>query len=187
MSDKFLDEYQPMQKSEHLGKPHQTVTNKCTCKPALHKSLHEVIEAEKTCPIHHPSELGGEMSKPNISKLKKKLTEKDLPKNMPKYDPKHIKYEPYEYGSSETNEHTEDKLVMTDSKDYLKEFDKFYGVSKDDDLITTTRYSFHNFLKSSTERARDEGHVKGYKEGSGDLGTRTAAEYVGFKKKDRER
>lgn len=45
----------------------------------------------------------------------------------------------------------------TNEADYLKEFDELFGVSKDDDLITTTRYCLHNFLKSSIERARREG------------------------------
>lgn len=44
----------------------------------------------------------------------------------------------------------------TNEADYLKEFDELFGVSKDDDLITTTRYCLHNFLKSSIERARQD-------------------------------
>ncbi len=56
----------------------------------------------------------------------------------------------------------------TNEADYLKEFDELFGVSKDDDLITTTRYCLHNFLKSSIERARQEERNKqilGYEKG----------------------
>lgn len=45
-------------------------------------------------------------------------------------------------------------MKTTDS--VMREFDEKYGVSKDDDLITTTRYSFQAFISLSLAEARRE-------------------------------
>ena len=40
-----------------------------------------------------------------------------------------------------------------------------------------------SYLQKLLNQVRDEAYVEGYKAGSGDLGTRTGAEYVGFQEK----